>query len=97
MCVYLQETVDEWMSDLMRKMTVESLVRKPEEGEVEMIEWQQTSSSRSRDRSQEDPRQHTRGSQSTSTGFWIANKDLGSISYSPVQRKNSKRENYYEQ
>ena len=69
MCVYLQETVDEWMSDLMRKMTVESLVRKPEEGEVEMIEWQQTSSSRSRDRSQEDPRQHTRGSQSTSTGL----------------------------
>jgi hypothetical protein len=45
--------VDEWMSDLMRKMTVESLVRKPEEGEVEVIEWQETTS---RSRSREDAR-----------------------------------------
>jgi hypothetical protein len=43
------------MSELMRKMTVESLVRKPEEGEVEAIEWPQTTS-RSRDISQEDAR-----------------------------------------
>ncbi len=41
------------MSDLMRKMTVESLVRKPEEGEVEVIEWQETTS---RSRSREDAR-----------------------------------------
>jgi hypothetical protein len=48
-----QEKVDEWMSDLMRKMTVESLVRKPEEGEVEVIEWQESTS---RSRSREDAR-----------------------------------------